>query len=52
MLVGFGQMERLHFKPSPFYSILEPLCAATSIPGNMHVNLSWRETLLTSEVQL
>lgn len=37
---GFGPMDRLHFKPSPFYTILEPLCAATQVPGNTHVRPS------------
>jgi len=48
---GFGSMDRLHFKPSPFYTILEPLCAATQVPGNMHVRPSLQGTSLTPEVQ-
>ena len=48
---GFGSLDRLHFKPSPFYTILEPLCAATQVPGNMHVRPSLQETSLTPEVQ-
>lgn len=49
---GFGLLDRLHFKPSPFYSILEPLCAATQVPVMNHHRNTVKTRITLNEQQL
>ncbi|KAF8457149.1 PINIT domain-containing protein [Terfezia claveryi] len=49
---GFGSMDRLHFKPSPFYTILEPLCAATQVPVMNHHRNTVKTRITLNEQQL
>lgn len=35
--VGIGSIDRVQFKPSPFYMVLENVYPATQIPGSTYV---------------
>lgn len=36
-LLGLGSIDRVQFKPSPFYMVVENVFPATQIPGSTYV---------------